>query len=110
MPEDQLSNLAKALVLSGGVVLLIAGIIDFVGGNVSTYINSPLVGLGQGQEGLLAIVAGIISLSSYRQLHVVGWGAVLLVLGIIMGGLGGILILVAGLVSIVTVHARTKTG
>ncbi len=110
LPEDQLSNLARALVLSGGVILLIAGMIDFAGGNVSAYINSPLVGLERGQEGLLAILAGIISLSGYRQLHVIGWGAVLLVLGIIIGGLGGILILVAGLVSIVTVHAKTPTG
>ncbi len=84
---------------------MVAGIIEFANGNVSAYVNTPLV-LRQAQEGVLAIVAGIISLSAYRQLHVVGWGVVLLVLGIITGGLGGILVLVSGLVSIVTVHAE----
>ena len=106
MPEEQLSVLAKALALAGGIILVVAGMIDFAGGNVSSYVNTPLAGLGRAQEGVFALVAGVISLSGYRQLHVVGWGVVLIVLGIITGGLGGILILVSGLVSIVTVHVE----
>ena len=109
MGEEQLSGLAKALALAGGVILLFAGVIDFIGGNVQTYINSPL-SLRPAQEGVVAIVAGIIALSGYRQLHNPGWGAVLLVLGIVTGGLGGILTIVAGLVSVVMTYSRTGVG
>ena len=110
MPEEQLSILAKALALAGGIILVVAGMLEFVGGNVSQYVNSPLEGLRQAQEGVLAIVAGVITLSGYRQLHMVGWGVVLIVLGIITGGLGGILALVSGLISIVTVHAAKTSS
>ena len=106
MPEEQLTTLAKALVLAGGVILVVAGMIEFVGGNVSPYTNSPLSGLERAQEGVLAIVAGVLALSGYRQLHMIGWSVLVIVLGIVAGGLGGILILVSGLVSLVVVHAE----
>lgn len=80
--------------------------IEFTGGNVSAYISSPLSGLNRAQEGVLAIVAGVLALSGYRQLHMTGWSVLMIVLGIITSGLGGILILVSGLVSLVLVHAE----
>lgn len=106
LPEEQLSTLARALVLAGGVILVVAGMIAFVGGNVSSYVSSPLSGLNRSQEGVLAIVAGVLALSSYRQLRMTGWSVLMIVLGIITGGLGGILILVSGLVSLVVAHAE----
>lgn len=108
MPEEQLSTLARALVLAGGVILVVAGMIRFVDplGRVSSYVNSPLSGLVPAQEGVLAIVAGVLALSSYRQLRMAGWSVLMIVLGIITGGLGGILILVSGLVSLVVAHAE----
>lgn len=106
LPEEQLSTLARALVLAGGVILVVAGMIRFVDGRVSSYISSPLSDLTPAQEGVLAIVAGVLALSSYRQLRMVGWSVLMIVLGIITGGLGGILILVSGLVSLVVVHAE----
>jgi hypothetical protein len=90
LAEEQLSGLAKPLALAGGVILVFAGIIVFIGGDVRAYINSPL-SLRSEQEGVVAVIAGIIALSSYRRLHNPGWGPVLLVLGILTGGLGGIL-------------------
>ncbi len=39
MSEEQLSNLARTLVLAGGFILMIGGLIDFAGGNVSVYIS-----------------------------------------------------------------------
>jgi len=106
LPEEQLSTLARALVLAGGVILVVAGMIAFVGGRVSSYISSPLSDITPAQEGVLAIVAGVLALSSYRQLRMTGWSVLMIVLGIVTGGLGGILILVSGLVSLVVAHAE----
>lgn len=106
MPEEQLSTLARALVLAGGVILVVAGMIRFVEGRVPSYISSPLSDITPAQEGVLAIVAGVLALSSYRQLRMIGWSVLMIVLGIVTGGLGGILILVSGLVSLVVVHAE----
>lgn len=91
--------------MAGGVILVVAGMIEFAGGNASAYVSSPL-SLTRAQEGILGIVAGVIALSGYRQLHLTAWSVLMLVLGIVAGGLGGILILVSGLVSLVVVHAE----
>ncbi len=107
MAEEQLAGLARALTLAGGVVLLFAGSLDFIGGNVSTYLNSPLV-VTQTQEGFVAIVAGIIALLGYRQLSNPGWGVVLIVLGITNGGFRGILTIVGGLLAVVIAHSATS--
>ncbi len=105
MPEEQLTTLARALVLAGGVILIVAGMLGFTNGIVTAYIESPLA-LSRSQEGVLGIVAGVIALSAYRQLDKIPWGLLMIVLGIITGGLGGILVLVSGLVSLVVVHAE----
>ena len=106
MPEDQLTNLARALALAGGVILVVAGTLELANRNVSTYINSPLVSFPGREEGALAIVAGILALSGHRQLQATSWNLLMIVLGIVIGGLGGILVLVAGLVSLVVAQAE----
>ncbi len=105
MPEEQLTTLARALVLAGGVILLVAGMLRFANAAVTAYLESPLA-LSRTQEGVLGIVAGVIALSGYRQLDKTPWALLMIVLGIITGGLGGILVLVSGLVSLVVVHAE----
>ena len=107
MPEERLSTLASALVLAGGLILIIAGIISLVtnSGTLQSYIDSPLL-LSRRQEGVLGIVVAVIALAGYRQVQVAAWGVLLIILGIVTGGLGGTLILVSGLVSIVLVHVE----
>lgn len=83
---------------------MVAGIIELANGSVTTYINSPLV-LFRTQEGILGVVAGMLALSGYRQLQATSWNLLMIVLGIVTGGLGGTLIFVAGLVSLVVVQA-----
>ncbi len=111
MPEEQLTTLARALTLAGGVILLVAGILELVGNNnnLFTYVNSPLL-VSPIQEGVLAIAAGVLALAGYRQLQTMAWSLLLIVLGIVTGGLGGILILVSGLVSLVVAHAEKAVG
>lgn len=109
MPEEQLTTLARALTLAGGVILVVAGLLELASTGfqnpVSAYVNSPLA-LDRLQEGVLAIVAGVLALAGYRQMRTMAWSLLLIVLGIVTGGLGGILLLVSGLVSLVVVHAE----
>ncbi len=107
MPEEQLTTLARALVLAGGIILLVAGMLRFTNGVVTAYLESPLA-LSRTQEGVLGIASGVIALAGYRPLDKIPWALLMIVLGIITGGLGGILVLVAGLVSLVVSHAETS--
>lgn len=102
----QLTSVARLLVLAGGIILLAAGLIGAAGGNVSAFVNSPFGGFGRLEEGLLGIVAGLLSLVSLPQLKNVGWAVVLVFLGILAGGFGGILVLIGGFVSLVSIFVK----
>ena len=93
-------ELAKILLLVGGIVALVGGLLGFVSG---------FVGAGPA----LAVIVGIVSLALYRQLSSDGVIVVLLILGLILaaitGGLasiGGILVSVAAIMALVVRYAR----
>ena len=93
-------DLARLLLLIGGVVALVGGFLGLAGGF-----------LGAGSA--LAIVVGIVSLVLYRQFSSQGVVVLLFVLGLILavitGGLasvGGILVSVAALMTLVVRYAK----
>ena len=93
-------DLARLLLLIGGVVALVGGFLGLAGGF-----------LGAGSA--LAIVVGIVSLVLYRQLSSEGVVVLLFILGLILavitGGLasvGGILVSVAALITLVVRYVK----
>ena len=93
-------NLARVLLLVGGVIALVGGLIGLIGG---------FVGAGS----VLALVVGIVSLAFYTQLSSEGVDVILLVLGLVLavitGGLssiGGIFVSIAALMALVVRYAK----
>ncbi|MDA4134716.1 MAG: hypothetical protein OK441_04010 [Thaumarchaeota archaeon] len=93
-------ELARLLLLVGGVIALVGGLLGFAGGFLAA-------------GSALAIVVGLVSLVLYRQLGSDEVVIVLLVLGLILaaitGGLasiGGILVSVAALMALVVRYVK----
>ena len=103
----QLSELARILVLVGGIVLVIFGIIGVLASPIVGFTQGFFEGIGRLGQGLLQIVIGLIAFFGHRQLKSLAWTVVILVLGIIAGGLGGILMVIGALIAIMTIFVKT---
>ncbi len=100
MPNQGMQSFAKLLLLLGGAVALVGGLLGFATG---------FVGAGSA----LALVVGVISLVYYGRLGSEGVVLILFVLGLILavitGGIaavGGVLVSVAALFSLVVRYAK----
>jgi hypothetical protein len=103
----QLSNLARILVLIGGIVLIIIGIIGIIASPIIGFVEGLSQGLGRLGEGILQIVIGFIALLGHRQLKSLVWTIIILVAGIIAGGLGGVLLILGALIALVITFIKT---
>ncbi|HZY94108.1 MAG TPA: hypothetical protein VFE98_04505 [Candidatus Bathyarchaeia archaeon] len=103
----QLSNLARILVLLGGIVPIIVGIIGVIASPIIGFVEGFSQGLGRFGEGILQIIIGFIALLGHRQLKSLAWTIVILVLGIIAGGLGGVLLIIGALIALVIMFIKT---
>jgi hypothetical protein len=100
MSQHGLQDLARVLLLVGGVIALVGGLLGLAGGLISA---GPV----------LAVVVGLVALVYYGRLGSEGVVVVLLVLGLVLavitGGLasiGCILVSVAALVSLVVRYVK----
>ena len=103
----QSSNIARILVLIGGIVLIIVGIIGVIASPIIGFVEGLSEGLGHFGQGILQIVFGAIALLGHRQLKSLSWTIVILVLGIIAGGLGGVLLILGALIALVIMFIKT---
>jgi hypothetical protein len=102
-----LSNLARILVLIGGIVLIIFGIIGVIAAPIIGFIEGLSQGLGRFGEGILQIIIGFIALLGHRQLKSLAWTIIILVAGIIAGGLGGVLLILGSVIALVIMFIKT---
>ena len=101
MRNASLSKLAYVLALIGGIILLIQGILSFLGMAVSFPViyASPL---GQfGYFAIITIILGIIAIYGSKRLKDLMWAVVLLIVGFIAGGLGGLLVLLGAICALI---------
>ncbi len=101
------------LALIGGILLIIAGGLSFLGllaslpfqGSINT-----LIGSGQGAlRDLLTLMIGIVAVIGSRYVGTLGWSIALIVLGAIGGGIGGLLVLVGGVLGLVQRYSRPRS-
>jgi hypothetical protein len=105
MNQDDGYQLARALLLVGGIVAIALGA-TALGANIASArtladtLNTPAP--------LLAIVVGVVALVASNRVKDEAMDVVLAVLGFIAGGLGGVLVAIAGLWAIISKYTLKR--
>ncbi len=100
MAKAPLGKLAYILALIGGVILVIQGLLSFVGMAFMMFMPSVLGSLGGAFWGIIEIILGIVAIYGAKRATDLMWDIVLIVVGVIGGGLGGILVLIGGILGL----------
>ena len=100
MRKGSLGQLAYVLALIGGVILVIQGILSFLGMAFIISVPSIVGPLGGSYWGIIQIVLGIIAIYGAKRATDLTWDIILIVVGVIAGGLGGLLVLLGGIVGL----------
>ncbi|MGA2790482.1 MAG: hypothetical protein ABSF00_06925 [Candidatus Bathyarchaeia archaeon] len=100
MAKASLGKLAYLLALIGGVILVIQGLLSFVGMAFMMFMPSVLGSVGGAFWGIIEIILGIVAIYGSKRATDLTWDIILIVVGVIGGGLGGILILIGGIVGL----------
>jgi len=101
MRKGSLGQLPYILALIGGIILVIQGILSFVGMAFTTFAPSIIGPLGGSYWGIIEIILGIVAIYGAKRTSDLTWDIILIVVGVIGGGLGGLLVLIAGIVGLV---------
>ena len=102
MAKASLGRLAYILALIGGVILVIQGLLSFVGMAFMMFMPSMLGSLGGSFWGIIEIILGIVAIYGAKRATDLTWAIVLIVVGVIGGGLGGVLVLIGGILGLVS--------
>ncbi|MGA3109164.1 MAG: hypothetical protein ABSD99_06860 [Candidatus Bathyarchaeia archaeon] len=100
MANASLGKLAYYLALIGGIILIIQGILSFVGMAFMMFMPSLLGALGGAFWGIIEIILGLVAIYGAKRLPDLMWDIILIVVGVLGGGLGGILVLLGGIVGL----------
>ncbi len=102
MAKASLNRLAYILALIGGVILVILGLLSFVGMAFTMFTFSMFGSFGGSFWGIIEIVLGIVAIYGAKRVTDLVWAIVLIVVGVIGGGLGGLLVLIGGILGLVS--------
>ena len=100
MANASLRRLAYYLALIGGIILVIQGLLSFVGMAFMILMPSVLGTLGGAFWGIIEIILGIVAIYGAKRVNDLVWGIVLIIVGLLGGGLGGVLVLIGGIVGL----------
>jgi hypothetical protein len=95
-----LGKLAYILALIGGIILVILGLLSFLGMAFTMVTFSMFGPFGGSYWGIIQIVLGIIAMYGAKRATDLTWAVVLIVIGLIAGGLGGVLVLLGGILGL----------
>jgi hypothetical protein len=102
MADPTLGRVAYLLVLIGGILLVVFGLVSLIGTSIANF--SLISGFGLG-AGIVQIILGIIALIGAKSASRLEWAIILIIVGLIAGGVGGILVLLGGIVSLILKYA-----
>jgi hypothetical protein len=100
MAKASLGKLAYYLALIGGVILVILGLLSFVGMAFPMFMPSLLGSVGGAFGGIIEIILGIVAIYGAKRLPDLMWDIVLIVVGLLGGTWGGVLVLIGGIVGL----------
>jgi protein-S-isoprenylcysteine O-methyltransferase Ste14 len=101
MSNASLGKLAYYLALIGGIILVILGILSFVGMVFPSPMPSLLGGLSGTFGAIVQIILGLIAIYGSKRLPDLMWDIILIIVGLFGGSnWGGILVLLGGIVGL----------
>jgi hypothetical protein len=86
--------------LIGSVILILFGLLGFL--SIILVPFSPLYYLGVSAHGLITLIIGIVGIIAARYVARLEWAIVLIILGVIAAGIGGTLLVLAGLLGLLS--------
>jgi len=101
MAKFSLGRIAYLLALIGGIVMIISGVLSFLGSSIMMF-YSPLGGLLGAGGGILQIIFGVVAAIVSKKATDLRGGIILLIVGVLGGGLGGLLVALGGLLGLVS--------
>jgi len=101
MSSRSIAYWGRILALVGGIILVIFGIIGFLGYVLDFAFFAPVVSLRVVGRELIAIVLGIIAIIGSYYAGTLAWSIGLIILGYIASGLGGLLVLIGGILGLI---------
>ena len=101
MADASLGRVAYVLALIGGIILVILGLLSFLGMAFTMFTFSMFGSFGGSFWGIIQIVLGLVAIYGAKRVTDVAWAVVLIVVGIIAGGLGGLLVLLGGILGLI---------
>lgn len=101
MNQEDSYQLARALLLIGGILAIAFGAISF-GNDLSSYRTLTATFANTGP--LLAMVVGVVALVASSRVKDEAIDIILAVLGFLAGGLGGVLVAIGGIWAIISKH------
>lgn len=107
MSEMSVSRIAYILALIGGILLVIFGLISFIGSSFGPsvlYWGWGFASFAYG--GIVSIICGVIALIGAKSANTLVWAIILIVVGIIGGGLGGLLVVLGGLLGLIAILSK----
>ena len=101
MANASLGRIAYYLALIGGIILIILGLLSFVGMTFSSPMPSLLGGLGGAFGAIIQIILGLVAIYGSKRLPDLMWDIILIIVGVFgSNNWGGILVLLGGIVGL----------
>jgi hypothetical protein len=102
MARGLLGKISYVLVLVGGIVMVISGIAGLIG----MAVLAPSV-LGYVSGGyILQMILGVAAFFLAKRVKELVWAIVLVIIGFIGGGIGGIMVAIGGIASLVAIFLK----
>ena len=102
-----LRSLARALILVGGIVLILGSVLQIIGSRSILDLTPNIRSLGLFTGGIIGLIIGVLALIGASQVSSPVWTIILMVLGYLVGSLGGILIFIGALIGLVTALVKS---
>jgi hypothetical protein len=99
-----LGKISYVLVIVGGVVMVLSGIASLLG--MGIFAPSALGYISGGA--FLQIILGVVAFFLAKRVKELIWAAVLVIIGLIGGGIGGVLVLLGGIASLIAIFLKRK--
>lgn len=104
---SSLSNTGRILVLIGGIIIVLFGVLNLLGGAFEFFRVLDFIPLFSGTvRALVQIVIGAICIAGSRYVSTLTWAIILLILGVFAGNLGGTLVLIGAILGLISTTYR----
>ena len=104
MSDISVSRIAYFLAIIGGILLVLFGLIELIGFRGLSVLHFSFYAFEY--SGIVAIICGVIAIIGAKSATTLVWAIILVIVGIIGTGLGGLLVILAGILGIIVVLTK----